>query len=144
MKHLYGWPAFVLVQILSFVLMVIGWVLLLPWSIDRAWFPCVTAKSDGRLVTCWRSRWLDVIYGNWEDGCLPHARNHYLEGRPDWLRAYLWSAWRNSTNNLRWAFQWKGGPWLQIRRWGWYFQAGWRPSNGWPVLSAGAGNGSPE
>lgn len=68
----------------------------------------------------------------WSNGVLVP----YMPGKPDWLRAYMWSAWRNSTDNLKYVFQWTGGP---FKRWefrGWYGQAGWN-SHGLPVLSAG-------
>jgi len=123
------------------VLFPIGVVLLLPLSLLRLWHtaPSLEYNYD---VTVWNGGKLTWLWGNEEDGVLPSDRNHYLVGKPDWLRAYLWSAWRNSTNNVRFAASIKGGAWLQVRRWGWYFQAGYRPDTGWPVWSAGAGLGT--
>ena len=123
------WLWFIVVQLIAFALMVIGWVLLVPLCAFRVWtlvngkyhFPVVFAPWDNR-----------------EDGVMPLW---YNPQRTRW-RAYLWAAWRNSVNNLRYVFMWKGGPFYQWRGGGYYFQAGWRPDNGWPVLSAGKGGGT--
>jgi hypothetical protein len=51
----------------------------------------------------------------------------------------MWSAWRNSCSNLRWPLGLKNGPFVRyyFNNKIWYFQAGFRPDAGWPVLSAG-------
>jgi hypothetical protein len=92
--------------------------------------------KDGKWIV------MDGIYGNSEDGCTGPA--WYNPNRTAW-RTYLWSAWRNSTHNLMIMLSWKGGPFY---RWTnkantLYFQCGYRPDNGFPVLSAGTHNGSP-
>jgi len=108
------------------------------------------------------------IWDNDEDGVAP---SWYREKHPDWSfekTAFRWSALRNSVNNLRYV---KGvsapGRPLMYRTWTWqvpvvawrtwgfvsypkvaavqtrqfYWKAGWQPNTGWPVISAGGGNG---
>lgn len=124
-----GWAWFIVLQLLCCIFMVLGWfVLIIPAALKR-W----TAEATPQ----WRCRALNIIYGNPEDGVVGPA--WYLPSKPDWLRAYLWSAWRNSTDNLKYVFQWKGGPFYRWENTSHtlYFQAGWN-SKGLPVLSAGA------
>jgi hypothetical protein len=44
------------------------------------------------------------VWDNEEQGVLPDANNGnpWLPGKPDWLRAYVWSAFRNAANGMRW------------------------------------------
>jgi hypothetical protein len=92
--------------------MVIGWFLLIPYCLRQDWEPCTsTINPFGRAprrITRWKNPWLDSIYGNREDG-VSGAEALIWEGadrvfyHPNmWapLRAWLWSAWRNSTNEL--------------------------------------------
>ncbi len=85
------------------------------------------------------------IYDNEEDGVLPEW---YAKANPTWgpgLRAFVWCAQRNSTNNLRYVpgVSKIGRPLyrrdftLAGRKM--YFQAGWNPS-GFPVISGGSAN----
>jgi hypothetical protein len=76
------------------------------------------------------------LWGNAEDGVT--GPQFYRAQHPNerWC-AYLWSAWRNSCNNLRWIVAWRTGPFFRKEWHGWYFQAGFRQDTGWPVLSAG-------
>ena len=114
---------FIAVQLASTVLMVLGWALLL-----------VLPYRNGKYLM------LDGIYGNSEDGCEGPRWYNPLQSR--W-RAYLWSAWRNSTNNFNRSQAWKGGPFWRWQNAGktWYAQAGFRPDTGWSVLSAGRHDG---
>jgi hypothetical protein len=131
-----GWLKFALIQLIALVVMVVGWFLLLPLAWFRAWTPRYSLHYPERIVDVWRGGQLTWIWGNEEDGVTGAAfyRAQFKDAR---VCAYLWSAWRNSANNLRWVFADKGGPFYRIERWGWYFQAGFRPDTGWPVLSAG-------
>jgi len=150
------WATFVVLQTLSTVFWAVGIVLLLPLSMLKAWSPRVSHEHSNKVILAWRWRPVDLIWGNEDDGVVPmlhiNGNQPYLVGCPEWLRAYMWTAWRNSCKNLAWLFccvpHSPYFPWYQRRFtiFGkpYYFQAGWRPSNGWPVLSAGAGDGSPE
>lgn len=92
--------------------MVTGYGLLIPFCLLRAWEPCESTINPfdrpARPISQWKWKWLNTIYGNREDGC-SGAEALIWEGpvrvlyRPNtWapLRAWLWSAWRNSTNEL--------------------------------------------
>lgn len=137
-----GAVSFWAAQNLAAIAMVIGWVLLLPWSLAGAWTLRGTTQYDGtvRVVALWNSAWLDAVWGNAEDGVA--GPGWYLQGKAPWLRTYLWSAWRNSANNLRFILRWYGAEGAPFYRYvtpngRWYFQAGWFADNGFPVLSAG-------
>lgn len=103
--------------------MIAGWFLLIPFCLARAWKPCTsTINFDARpprQISEWKWAWLNTIYGNYEDGVSGAEALIWTLGesayraqdrvmvrvyyRPDmWapLRAWLWSAWRNSTNAL--------------------------------------------
>lgn len=92
--------------------MVVGYFLLIPFCFLRAWKPCMsTLNPFGRAprpITQWKWAWLNTIYGNREDGVSGLEALIWVNGervlyRPNsWapLRAWLWSAWRNSTNEL--------------------------------------------
>lgn len=140
-----GWAYFAFVQMVSLIATVIGLFLLIPFCLTRAW---VTAGSleAGRQIDRWRFAPLNLIYGNPEDGVSGRyaliwtstARVPYMPNAWAPWRAYCWSALRNSSDNLKYVFRWKGGP---FRHWEnskhtFYVQAGWYP-NGFPVLSAG-------
>lgn len=140
-RNALGAAIFWALQTVSLAATIVGWFLLLPLSAFKLWHTAPSLHFP-RSVTVWNGGYLTWIWGNEEDGVLPDARNNYMTWAPDWLRAYVWSAWRNSANNLRFVCTHVGGPWLQVRRWGWYFQAGFRPDTGWPVLSAGPGLGT--
>jgi len=140
-----GWIWFAIVQLVALAFTVVGWLLLIPFAWSRAWVVrrSRVADFDGRQVTAWRGGWLTWPWGNEEDGVT--GADFYRERFKDERRcAYLWSAWRNPANNLRFVFRWRGGP---FKRWEWtwtlrgashplYFQLGWYP-NGYPVLSGG-------
>lgn len=130
-----GWAWFAVVEIVCLAAMVVGWVLLLPMAWLRLWRHGVS-EHYGHIISVWRWRWVDKVWGNDEDGVL--GADFYVRRVPNvrW-RAYLWSAWRNSSNNLRWLFAWPGGPYY---RWGtdsgWRGHVGFKPTEGWPVVSA--------
>lgn len=122
-----GWIYFLGIELFATVLMVIGWPLL---AILCA-LNIMHQEADGK----WHYPHLFWLWCNEEDGLKPQWYNP--EGSR-W-KAYLWSAWRNSSNNVRYLTLWIGGPFY---RWespgkGWYFQCGFKPVTGWPVLSAG-------
>jgi hypothetical protein len=95
--------------------MVVGYFILIPPCLSRAWEPCQsTINPFGRAprpISRWINPWLNTIYGNREDGVSgaealvwftpPGGQPVRVPYRPNtWapLRAWLWSAWRNSTN----------------------------------------------
>jgi hypothetical protein len=107
--------------------MVAGWFLLILPCLGHSWRPTTsTINPFGRAprtisewdVTWYSTTWLNDIYGNREDGCSGAealiwngpVRVLYMPdaNKPAWLpqwlwgslRAWLWSAWRNSTNEL--------------------------------------------
>ncbi len=134
-----GWVWFVIVQLIAFAFFLVGIVVLLPLAFARAWVDRPSRYFPNRTVTAWVGGWLTFPWGNEEDG-VTGADFYQKRFKPShlWLCAYLWSAWRNSANNLRFVFRWVGGPffrWENTQR-TFYMQAGFYP-NGFPVLSAG-------
>jgi hypothetical protein len=125
-----SWLYFIAVQVISLALTAIGWVILLPLALLRQW---TYDPNTDRLHWRWKLLWL---WDNSEDGLTPFW---YLPNSDIRLRVYLWTAWRNSVGNFRFipGVSRKSGPFYRIVRKGWYFQAGFRPDHGWPVLSAG-------
>lgn len=92
--------------------MVLGYFLLILPCLALAWEPCEsTINPFGRTprpISRWIKPWFNTIYGNREDGvsgaeALVWVNGERVPYRPNtWppLRAWLWSAWRNSTNEL--------------------------------------------
>lgn len=143
------WMWFVTIQLIQLAATGIGWVLLIPFCLARAW-DSYTARSikDQRVIDTWRWSPLNWIYGNPEDGvsgqtALIWQNGVQVEYMPRaWApwRAYVWSGWRNSCDNLKYVFRWSGGPWVR-KTWSLfgidlYLQAGWNTS-GLPNLSLG-------
>jgi len=93
--------------------MVVGYVLLIGPCLRRSWKPCMSTINPfdrpPRQISEWKWAWLNTIYGNYEDGVsgaealVWTTQGERVLYRPNtWppLRAWLWSAWRNSTNTL--------------------------------------------
>lgn len=140
-----GWLWFAIVQLIAFTATAIGWILLIPFCIAQAWIADTTSDKDGRKIDRWSWRPLNWIYGNREDGVSGYTalvwvdgytQGPYLPKASAWARAYRWSALRNSCDNLKYVFAWKGGPFWRREFRSWYVQAGWN-SSGFPVISAG-------
>lgn len=140
-----GWSYFALVQLVSIFAMVIGWGVLIPFCLFKAWAPTDSIEV-GRKIDRWTFAPLNSIYGNREDGVsgscalvwnstgtsrVPYRPNAWAP----W-RAYVWSGWRNSADNLKYLFAWKNGPFYRWSNSKFFFQAGWNAS-GFPVLSIG-------
>ena len=136
-----GWLYFTFVQVVALIAMVVGWFLLIIPCALGAWEPELQiyqpdwAATEGsrKMINIWSWDWLNNVWGNDEDGVTGIPAYNKTESR---FKAYLWSAWRNSTNNLRFVFRNFNGPFYRKEIGNWYFQAGWYP-NGFPVLSAG-------
>lgn len=136
------WLYFAFVQLVALIAMIIGWFLLIVPCALRAWTPveeiyepdwAVELGLPKSTIRIWSWGWLNYIWGNDEDGV--SGTNKFNPTDSKW-RAYVWSAWRNSANNLRFVFRNFNGPFYRKEVKGWYFQCGWYP-NGFPVLSAG-------
>lgn len=136
-----GWVWYSFVQLIMLVAMVDGWFLLIPFCLARAWVADAVSIKDGRTIDVWRWRPLNVVYGNREDGVSgiyarigPTGSAPYMPGARDWWRAYCWSAWRNSCDNLKYEFAWNNGPYAEwLSPWGKRFRFGWFPENGLKV-----------
>ncbi len=139
------WAYFVAAQALTAVCMLLGFVvLLLPCALE-AWetspYLSINPAHKGRIDR-WSWGWLNPIWGNPEDGVSGQKALVWVNGvtqRPYWpgcpsprLRAYVWSAWRNSCDQLKYtlAVTRFGTPSVVIagRR------VGWSVENGRPVL----------
>lgn len=82
---------------------------LLSWAINHS------ARSEyyPTMIARWKWKWLNTLWGNEEDGIdglsllLPSGNvknlnwNSSVNKWPYWKIAFVWSAWRNSVNNLR-------------------------------------------
>jgi hypothetical protein len=144
-----GWAWFVAVQLICFLAMVVGWFLLLPLALCGAYFYATWTEDFRRKyhprvdsISKWNWYWVDRVWGNWENGIDPgtqlviEGKDVYMPGAPPWWRIYMWTAWRNSSNNLRWVFAWVGGPYYRWENSSWRGHIGFRPDTGWPVISA--------
>ena len=149
------WTWFWFIQGVMFCAMVIGWPLLIIPCLLRCWILNATSIKDGRQIDTWSLSPLNPIYKNPEDGVSgqqalvwskddPPALVPYMpDAWPPW-RAWKWSAWRNSCNNLQYVFArpgegpYKEGTFKLLYVWDWTYQMGWKIKNStWnvPVLS---------
>lgn len=124
------WLLFAFIQVVSFGLMAIGWVVI-------AFLAGLRLKS--LVGAIWHFPSWAWIWDNEIDGvCGPLS--------PTPWNIYYWSALRNPVNNLRFVYGVsKVGRPLVYRTWKWlsrdfYYKFGWLP-NGYPCLSAGGGKG---
>lgn len=140
------WFWFAIVQLISLVAMVLGWIALIPLCMAQEWVADAKSIKDGRLIDRWRWQPLNMILGNPEDGvsgiyALVNGTEPYMPTAWPPLRAYYWSALRNSCNNLKYVFAWKAGPY---KEWTYVLlgkqrtlKVGWQMENGFnvPVMS---------
>jgi hypothetical protein len=103
-----GWLYWIVWQLVSFALELVGLPLLLPLALFHAWTtrPGKSAMFGPAPVTAWIGGWLTFPWDNEQDGVVPPQMVNgapYLITYPQWLRAYIWSAWRNPANGMRWA-----------------------------------------
>jgi hypothetical protein len=93
----------------------VGLVVLIPFCLARAWEPCWSSKGPYPVhaIDCWKWAPLNKFYGNPEDGVsgkyaliwkgnvrVPYMPNAW----PPW-RAYCWSAWRNTADQLKYTYK---------------------------------------
>lgn len=155
-----GWRYFKAQLVSVFIATPAGWVVLILPCLLHAWSRMVLVRSlkplPGReSVDFWTWGCLGWA-SNPEDGvsgkqALLNDGEHYTPYMPcpswitwrwavwlwDSLRAYFWSAWRNSADELKYVYAWPeghcvSGTWLNGRQ----YVIGWRPENGFnvPVL----------
>jgi hypothetical protein len=137
MKTLKYLPLFLLIQAVSLVLGIIGIPICAALAYTKSWTYAINMDQHHWK---WKIVWL---WDNDEDGIAPW---HYLRWH-QWSTArtvFTWTALRNPVNNLRfvpgvskigrplWRIDW------DMFGKAFYAQAGWRPTDGWPVLSTGA------
>lgn len=127
---------FVAIQLTSVVLTIVG----IPVCAVLAYGNFAKADATGKYHWPW-AFW---VFDNEEDGTCPTWYRKVHPERSDATNEFIWTAFRNSVNNLRYVkyVSAPGRP-LWIRNWqfkgkAYYAKAGWL-SNGYPVLSAGAG-----
>lgn len=137
-----AWIWFAVVQLISLVATVIGWLVLLPFCAAHAWKLGPKSIKDARIIDMWSWGPLNLVYGNPEDGvsgmfALVQGDQEYMPKANAFSRAYCWSALRNSCDNLKYVFAWKAGPFKQWTLFGRPQHAGWQMENGFnvPVIS---------
>jgi len=90
-----GWLYWIAYQVIGLALMVIGWVLLIPFAALKLWYtiPSRNPMFADRAITAWRGGWLTLLWGNDENGVAPPPATRWS--------SYVWTAWRNPANNMR-------------------------------------------
>jgi len=132
------WAYFFLIQLVSLVAMVIGWIVLIPFCLVQAWTSDAVSIKDGRQIDRWSWRPLNAIFGNPEDGVSGQTALIWVNGVPStylpnaWApwRAYCWSGWRNSCDGLKYAFALESGPYVELAVFGHILKLGWQRENG--------------
>lgn len=146
------WLKFIGIQLVMLLATIVGWVLLLPFCVFKRWtttqwldgfFIYSTSLKDKRTIDHWNSILMNAVYGNPEDGVSGQyaliwnaggtALGPYAPTRWVWLNAYLWSAWRNSCDNLKYVFHDPDGPLVTFKLFGRTMKFGWQPENGFNV-----------
>lgn len=102
-RLLYSVPLWAVYSAVALVLWIVG-AAVIPVMAWCQWWDLRPsfAYADRRPVMCWRSRIVDLVWGNAEDGVTGAA--WYRDLHSDWSdtkRAIFWSAFRNPTNNTR-------------------------------------------
>lgn len=141
---------YALAQLLStWIATPLGWVLLIYPCLAQRWtganFPSIKPLPDRANVDEWHSSFLQMVFGNMEDGVsgqqariwqgTPPVLGPYMPKASAWWRAYCWSALRNSADQLKYVFAWESGPradgtWFLGRP----YTIGWKSENGHNVL----------
>ena len=102
-RLLYSVPLWAVYSAVALVLWIVG-AAIIPVMAWRQWWELRPsfAYADRRPVMCWRSRLVDRVWGNAEDGVT--GAEWYRALHADWPArrcAVFWSAFRNPTNNMR-------------------------------------------
>lgn len=137
------WLKFIAIQLIQLAATVVGWFLLIPFCLAQAWKP--GASNSARTIDVWSWKPLNYVYGNPEDGVSGYFALVWENGKQvpylwvefAWLRAYRWSALRNSCDNLKYVFADPKGPLKKFTVGRYTIKLGWQPENGYnvPVLS---------
>lgn len=133
------WLKFAAIQLVMLAATVLGWLVLLPFCWAHAWK--LGPFRPQRVTDVWSWAPLNWIYGNPEDGVSGMlARVWDADGKeqeympsskvPAWWRAYCWSAWRNSCDNLKYVFADPKGPLVTFTLFGRQGKIGWQVENG--------------
>lgn len=138
-----AWVWFWTVQLIMLVAMIIGWFVLIPFCLAHAWKDdAAISVKDGRKISVWKWGLLNRIAGNKEDGAsgkeaLVNGNRPYMPNAWAPWRAYLWSGWRNSVDNLKYEFADPKGPLLEWKLFGRPQKIGYQMENGFnvPVIS---------
>lgn len=146
------WLRFVAIQLVMLAATVLGWFLLIPFCLLQAWstqwggLKFVSIK-DKRSIDRWAWPALNYVYGNPEDGVSGQQAVIWKDNLPfpymphAWApwRAYLWSGWRNSADNLKYVFSCASCPLKAGVLLGRPYKIGWQEENGYnvPVISWG-------
>lgn len=128
MKIAAGWVYWAVYQALGFfVLMPLGFVAVGVLAALQLWTyrPSLHPAWRDRSVWAWRGRWLTALWGNEEDG---------IGGRggaiPEPWAAFVWCAWRNSTNGMRLLplayYELEHAPSVRYTAGGYLATVGWR------------------
>lgn len=144
-KTIASWAWFWLAQLIMLVMMVLGWFVLLPACLLHFWkLSPKPSVNDGRVIDEWALAPLNWIWGNPEDGVSAEfalvwidstTRGAWRPEAPVWLRAYAWSACRNSTDSLKYSLALGlHGPTFSVNVFGRTLRGGWSVENGLPVL----------
>jgi hypothetical protein len=128
---------FALIQSVSFALMLVGFPICAALSaLDSVTYK--TSPVTGKRIAVWKPK-IFWLWSNDEDGVDPAGYSTRLE-------MFVWTAWRNSVNNLRFVrgISKVGRP-LFYRTWTvrgqqYYVKAGWM-SDGYPCCSMDKGRG---
>lgn len=149
------WLKYAAIQGVQLLAAILGVFILLPFCVAKAWnsngvclyykgipivFP-VRSIKDSREIDQWSWAPLDFVYENPEDGVSgQHALvwtngvlGPYMPNAPAWWRAYCWSAFRNSCDNLKYVFADPKGPLVTFQLFGRPCKVGWQMENGYNV-----------
>jgi hypothetical protein len=120
---------FIFIQAIAFVLLLAGLPIVAILALFKLWTNDNPPQWQGGFITWLFSNEIDGVFG-------PN------NPRTRW-QAFYWSALRNPVNNFRFVPGVSGvdRPFVKYIFGNYYFQAGWNDS-GYPVLSAGSGQGT--
>lgn len=154
------WLKYAAIQGVQLLAAILGVFILLPFCWLEAWETDhdsnhyflgvrlsfrVRSIKDARVIDQWRCILFNLVYGNPEDGVSGQQAlvwtngvlGPYMPNAPAWWRAYCWSAFRNSCDNLKYVFADPKGPLVTFQLFGRTCKVGWQMENGYnvPVLS---------
>jgi hypothetical protein len=139
------WLRFFAIQLIMLTATVLGWLILIPFCLAHAWTGSWADESikDKRPIDRWAWPPLNYVYGNPEDGvsgqqALIHGDQPYMPNAWAPWRAYLWSGWRNSADNLKYVFACSSCPLKTFTLFGRPGKIGWQEENGYKVPVIGS------